>query len=175
MFKIHVITGRGVIFYVIIAYSKMIKIYIVLIFTSDALFISAGFGKLLWPVTFVLSDRISKRIWVGLHFPTLCHTLLHYSTLSYTTTHFPTLRHTLLHYATLSYTIPHSPTLAYAALSYTLRRTLLLYAALSYSTPHSPTLLQTLVHYATLSYIVPHCALLRYILLHYDNEHLKSI
>ena len=45
------------------------KIYIVLIFTSDALFMSAGFGQLfLWNVTFVISDRISKRrpIWVGL-------------------------------------------------------------------------------------------------------------
>ena len=46
-FKIHIITGSGVISYVPIAYPKMIKICIVLIFTSDELFISAGFGKLL--------------------------------------------------------------------------------------------------------------------------------
>ena len=34
LFKIHVITGSGVISYVLIAYSKMIKIYIVLIFKT---------------------------------------------------------------------------------------------------------------------------------------------
>ena len=147
-FKIHIITGSGVISYVPIAYSKMIKICIVLIFTSDALFISAGFGKLLWPVTFVISDRISKRIWVGLHSPTLCHTLLYYSTLS------TLVLNTLLHYATVSYTTPHSPTPL---------QTLLLYATLSYTRPHSPTLptlsytTHTLLHYSKLSYTTLHC------------------
>ena len=156
LFKIHVITGSGVIFYVIIAYSKMIKIYIVLIFTSDALFISAGFGKLLQPVTFVISNRISKRIWVGLHSPTLCHTLL-LLILYYTILHSRILRHTLLLYATLSYTTPHSPTLLH---------TILHYSTLSYTTPQSPTLRHTLLHYATLSYTVPHYATFSYTVPH---------
>ena len=151
-FKIHIITGSGVISYVPIAYSKMINICIVLIFTSDALFISAGFGKLLQPVTFVISNRISKRIWVGLHSPTLCHTLLHYSTLS------TLVLNTLLHYATLSYTAPHSPTPLHTLLH----------------VPHSPTLptlSYTTSNSRTLRYTVLQCATL----LHYDNERLKSI
>ena len=44
------------------------------------------------------------------HYPTLLHSLLHYATLSYTTLHSPILYHTVLYYATFSYTVPHSYT-----------------------------------------------------------------
>ena len=63
----------------------------------------------------------------------LHHTILIYTTLSYTTPYSPTLHHTLLHYATLSYTVPQSPTLFH---------NLLHYSTLSYTVPLSPTLRQ---------------------------------